>query len=265
MEDLGLISRGLYILVGDELGTEKIVDMRRRVMGLDQSLMTASCRDDNLFKDVLLSGSRCEGFRFASSDYDWMLICRGIRVIFSSPTEGQHSEKQTLIIAERDTTKPGFALLRLLNHSADPRVTRACVPYGDKYYVVSQKWRDNMTSLTSVLWSVENIFEGGHRCQYRYQRTPELIEWRISFSATEKVLIHSMNHVQFLCYGLLKIFLKEAIDVNTDIKGLLCSYFLKTALFWEISTGKMQWNGSNFLSCFWKCFCHNLHFAYFLW
>ena len=68
-----------------------------------------------------------------------------------------------------------------------------------------------------------------------------------------------MNHVQFLCYGLLKIFLKEAIDVNTEIKGLMCSYFLKTALFWEISTGSMQWNVSNFLSCFWKCFQLLLH------
>ena len=87
----------------------------------------------------------------------------------------------------------------------------------------------------------------------------ELMEWRISFPATEKVLIHSMNHIQFLCYGLLKIFLKEAIDVNTEIKGLLCSYFLKTALFWEITTGHAQWNASNFLSCFWKCLQRLLH------
>ena len=80
----------------------------------------------------------------------------------------------------------------------------------------------------------------------------ELIEWQISFSATEKTLIHSMNQVQFLCYGILKIFLKEAIDINTEMKGLLCSYryFLKTSLFWEISTNSLVWNASNFFSCF---------------
>ena len=90
----------------------------------------------------------------------------------------------------------------------------------------------------------------------------ELIEWRISFSATEKILIHSMNHVQFLCYGLLKIILKEAIDVNTEIKGLLCSYFMKTALFWEIATNNLVRNSSNFLTCFWICFQRLLHWIH---
>ena len=80
-------------------------------------------------------------------------------------------------------------------------------------------------------------------------------EWRMSFSLAEKRLIHSMNHTQFLCYGLLKLFLKEAIDANEDVKGLLCSYFLKTALFWEITASPHHWNPSSPLSCFWKCFC----------
>ena len=33
-------------------------------------------------------------------------------------------------------------------------------------------------------------------------------EWRISFSLAEHKLVHTMNHCQFLTYGLLKIFLK---------------------------------------------------------
>ena len=302
MEDLRLISHGLYRVVGEELGTEKVVDMRRRVMALKQSLDTAGMSNNKETEDIIFSGSMCEGFRFPSSDLDWMCVYRGIRVIFSSPTGRQHYEKRTLLVAERDTTKPGFALLRLLKHSPDPRVTRAYVPHGDGYYVASQKWRDNMTSLrtcltthgpcsTTVTGTTEMDFahcfksdkvpedahcfirrlhragwpstftlqrivsEGCHFVPIGAKESPtELMEWRISFSATEKVLIHSMNHVQFLCYGLLKIFLKEAIEVNTEIKGLLCSYFLKTALFWEISTGQMQWNASNSLSCFWKCF-----------
>ena len=82
----------------------------------------------------------------------------------------------------------------------------------------------------------------------------ENTEWRMSFSLAEKKLIHAMNHTQFLCYGLLKIFLKEAIDTDPNIKGLLCSYFLKTALFWEITTTSSRWNPSTLLSCFWNCF-----------
>ena len=89
----------------------------------------------------------------------------------------------------------------------------------------------------------------------------ENTEWRMSFSLAEKKLIHAMNHTQFLCYGLLKIFLKEAIDSNPDVKGLLCSYFLKTALFWEITTTSNQWNPSTLLSCFWNCFCRLLQWV----
>ena len=37
-------------------------------------------------------------------------------------------------------------------------------------------------------------------------------EWRISFSMAEKKLVYSMNHTQFLTYGLLKLFLKEIIN-----------------------------------------------------
>ena len=86
------------------------------------------------------------------------------------------------------------------------------------------------------------------------QSTFEDFEWRMSFSLAEKKLIYAMNHTQFLCYALLKIFLKEAIDVNPAVKGLLCSYFLKTALFWEISTTQRLCNPSSLLHCFWNCF-----------
>ena len=79
----------------------------------------------------------------------------------------------------------------------------------------------------------------------------ENLEWRMSFSLAEKKLIHAMNHPQFLCYGLLKIFLKEAIDANSDVKGLLCSYFMKSAVFWEITS-------SPYDSKFWNCYCRLL-------
>ena len=89
----------------------------------------------------------------------------------------------------------------------------------------------------------------------------EDLEWRISFSLAEKRLINSMNHTQFLCYGLLKLFLKEAINANENVNGLLCSYFLKTSLFWEITASPHHWNPSSLLSCFWKCFCRLLHWV----
>ncbi|KAK3107411.1 hypothetical protein FSP39_013978 [Pinctada imbricata] len=63
-----------------------------------------------------------------------------------------------------------------------------------------------------------------------------------------------MNYCQFLCYGLLKIFLKEVINTNQSISDLLCSYFLKTAIFWEIITTRSTWSKKDFLARFWDCF-----------
>jgi hypothetical protein len=59
----------------------------------------------------------------------------------------------------------------------------------------------------------------------------------------EKQLSHAMNYTQILCYSLLKLSLKNIIDRNDNVKGLLCSYFMKTAVFWlseEICTNAFQ-------------------------
>jgi hypothetical protein len=79
-------------------------------------------------------------------------------------------------------------------------------------------------------------------------------EWRISFAQAEQKLIYSMNHSQFLCYGLLKIFLKEVINFGiTD--PILSSYFMKTILFWVILEDvSVIWTPGNLLLNFWRCF-----------
>ena len=91
----------------------------------------------------------------------------------------------------------------------------------------------------------------------------ENIEWRMSFSLAEQKLIFAMNPTQFRCYGLFKIFLKEAIDVCTPVKGLLCSYFMKTVIFWEITLSPTNWNPSTLLVYFWRCFCRLLQWVNF--
>ena len=78
--------------------------------------------------------------------------------------------------------------------------------------------------------------------------------WRISFSMAEKQLSHSMNYTQILCYALLKLSLKNIIDRNDKVKGLLCSYFMKTAVFWlseEISINTFQLQ--NLFHCYFLC------------
>ncbi|VDI44530.1 Hypothetical predicted protein [Mytilus galloprovincialis] len=46
--------------------------------------------------------------------------------------------------------------------------------------------------------------------------TQEELEWRISFSVGEKLLIFSFTHTQLLCYALVKILLKDVIDLDND-------------------------------------------------
>ncbi|XP_056014609.1 uncharacterized protein LOC125673327 [Ostrea edulis] len=89
-------------------------------------------------------------------------------------------------------------------------------------------------------------------------------EWRISFSLAEQKLVYSMNHCQFLTYGLLKLFLKEVINNGLgDDEKLLCSYHMKTSVFWMIQQNTIPiWCPQNLLKCFWYCFKLILKWVY---
>lgn len=89
-------------------------------------------------------------------------------------------------------------------------------------------------------------------------------EWRISFSQAEAKLVYSMSHTQFLTYGLLKLFLKEIINEGLkDEDKLLCSYHVKTTVFWAIQQNALSyWCPQNLLACFWVCFKLLLKWVY---
>eukprot|EP00105_Crassostrea_gigas_P003149 XP_011415903.1 PREDICTED: uncharacterized protein LOC105319876 [Crassostrea gigas] len=89
-------------------------------------------------------------------------------------------------------------------------------------------------------------------------------EWRISFSRAEYKLVYSMNHTQFLTYGLLKLFVKEIINDGLDDEDkLLCSYHMKTAVFWAIQQDTLpHWCPQNLLAGFWVCFKLLLKWVY---
>ncbi|XP_052704331.1 uncharacterized protein LOC128180339 [Crassostrea angulata] len=89
-------------------------------------------------------------------------------------------------------------------------------------------------------------------------------EWRISFSRAEYKLVSSMNHCQFLTYGLLKLFLKEVLNQQSDeTSKLLCSYHMKTTVFWTIQQNTLpHWSPQNLLGGFWLCFKLLLKWVY---
>ncbi|XP_062582344.1 uncharacterized protein LOC134244087 [Saccostrea cucullata] len=90
--------------------------------------------------------------------------------------------------------------------------------------------------------------------------TSDDLEWRLSFSQAEQQLVCTMNHTQFLCYGLLKIFLKEVINSGED--KLLCSYYMKTTMFWIMQSGQLRWCPNSLLDCFWSCLKYLIHCVY---
>ena len=77
------------------------------------------------------------------------------------------------------------------------------------------------------------------------------MEWRISFSLAERALVWSFNHVQMQCYALMKILLKEFIKVKCNPQNqVLCSYFIKTFLFWKYETTELNfWREDNLREC----------------
>ena len=88
----------------------------------------------------------------------------------------------------------------------------------------------------------------------------KFIEWRISFSIAEKILVGSFSHVQMQCYAVMKIILKEFIKVRCSSKNyVLCSYFIKTFLFWKFETTDGNfWRADNLRECIkslLSCFC----------
>ena len=77
------------------------------------------------------------------------------------------------------------------------------------------------------------------------------MEWRISFSIAERILVGSFNHVQIQYYAVMKIILKEFIKVRCSPPNyVLCSYFIKTFLFWKFEvTESTFWCAENYRAC----------------
>ncbi|XP_031574404.1 uncharacterized protein LOC116308158 [Actinia tenebrosa] len=77
------------------------------------------------------------------------------------------------------------------------------------------------------------------------------VQWRLSFSEAENHLVKNWNETQFYCYFLLKNF-KMIHLKNPDI---LCSYFMKTVIFWMSEVLPQEWwNPSRLI----KSFCTSL-------
>ena len=78
------------------------------------------------------------------------------------------------------------------------------------------------------------------------------LEWRISSSFAEKLLIRSFNIYQIQCYFLLKLILTFLI--KPLLPETLCSYHMKTVMLHIVeSTDPEIWREDNLSNCFITC------------
>lgn len=160
-----------------------------------------------------------------------------------------------------------------MNPTFGGRIHGPCIfsDFGDVKFdvavcLISECWPPIASKFVSRchLWPnshiLHDIVNKGHGCHLvpigHKLGNHEEAEWRISFTFAERTLVYSMNHFQFLLYGLMKLFLKEIINngLNEEEK-LLSSYHIKTAIFWTLQQGSLfDCCESNFLKCFWICF-----------
>ncbi|CAF2545161.1 unnamed protein product [Rotaria sp. Silwood2] len=68
------------------------------------------------------------------------------------------------------------------------------------------------------------------------------IEWRLSFSICELLLAKTLSYYQRKCYLIVKALFDVHIKQDLELSKLICSYYLKTILFWLCeSIEKEQW------------------------
>nr|XP_011437655.2 uncharacterized protein LOC105335482 [Crassostrea gigas]XP_034322890.1 uncharacterized protein LOC105335482 [Crassostrea gigas]XP_034322891.1 uncharacterized protein LOC105335482 [Crassostrea gigas] len=319
------MSRSVYVGICQEIGTPQQVASRRNRID-DCELLVNQVLKDELKLQLMMSGSRKEGFRFRGSDVDIMYWPTDHQVIWDfSQIRFNNIQSHVPVFCDSSESPPGFTLLKIpvplecavfLNRSliedAFHYVMRSCVKHNKRLCISSSKYRELIQTISfpgsgihgpcssgtlgggieydqaycfvSKLWPpsasswkdrcltwpspdvVDDIVRSG--CHFvaigHKLGNHEDNEWRISFSQAEYKLVYSMNHTQFLTYGLLKVFLKEIINKGIrDEEKLLCSYHMKTALFWAVQQNALEnWSPQNLLGGFWVCFKLLLKWVY---
>ena len=154
------------------------------------------------------------------------------------------------------------------------RIQGPSVETWSEYDDTSQSGQDNVPSIVCKFWptSADEWKDRPRHYGWPSQRDKEYIEqfgchlvpvghplsarksleWRLSFSIAERTLAWSFNHTQLQCYAVMKVILKEYVKTKCaeKYKSVLCSYFIKTFLFWQIEKmDRSFWQIANLSGC----------------
>ena len=123
--------------------------------------------------------------------------------------------------------------------------------YCEGWPALAKHWQDRKRN-----WPPENVIKevllsGYYLVPKAHPDAPlnHDIQWRLSFSAAEVILIDNFTGVQFLLYQTLKAVLKQNAAPHSGAEGLT-TYHLKTALFWlSEKCPEDQWVDANISEC----------------
>ncbi|KAK3087258.1 hypothetical protein FSP39_003714 [Pinctada imbricata] len=270
-------------------GTEEYVELRRELVLLRERFMNYIRREHN--QHVICSGSLSEGVAYPTSDDDVMvshMICRAVTTyrdathagdVLMVPTQfspgycrlldvkGSYRNNIIHIIHDMpflssSLWKQHFASGGQYIHGPCQSGTIGTVEFDYAYCIPCYTWPDIANDWVirerSYAWPscemIHNITHNG--CHVVPVGDPDSPysshEWRMSFSVAERTLMHSFNHTQFLVYNLLRLTLKQVIE--KAFPGVLCSYFMKTTLFYTVENNSMVlWGIENFETCYKAC------------
>ena len=188
------------------------------------------------------------------------------------------------------------SLLQPYNKDITTKIQGPSIESWSKYHDVSQSGDDRVTSIRCHFWPSSAAEWVGRPRQYGlptrlntddisrfgFHLVPvghplsatKSTEWRISFSVAERTLVWSFNHTHIQCYAVMKLILKEYIKVKSreKSKDVLCSYFIKTFLFWQYEeTDPAFWQKTKLRGCimyllleFYKCIREGVLRHYFI-
>jgi hypothetical protein len=138
----------MYVGLCDEIGTPTEVTVRRDVKGMEEMIK----KPVQIYRGerMMLSGSYREGFRFKSSDRDYMIwSCNHKLINDISQARLYDKTKHSIILMEDNDTPPGFVKLKLLTLPRDKYIVSSAVPVNDRVYI------------SSLLWQQESVDDDG--------------------------------------------------------------------------------------------------------
>ncbi|KAL3857271.1 hypothetical protein ACJMK2_011958 [Sinanodonta woodiana] len=126
-----------------------------------------------------------------------------------------------------------------------------CWPVQSSHWLLSRFRRYNWPSrrmIDVIQQTGVLLVPVGHKLSSEQQ-----LEWRLSFSFGEKLLMMNMNSTQYKCYVMLKFIKKAFINVNAG-EDVITSYHCKTCMFYLMeSTPNSLWIPTNLLFCIDLC------------